>query len=302
VVVLHQPPFCSSCYGNDAWEVGAASTFVPVFDQYATTAHVDLVLQGHRHVFERTYPLTAGPAVDSTDYDACTATYRMVPGSSAGTAYVTTGAGGHSLHGWESATPPVWSASRRAFFHWLKFSVGATAMVGEVHDTQNGGSILESFTLSRASTFPACGADAGSGADAGLDAGSFADASAAADAATPADAGPPDAAGVADTGTAADAFVAPDSGVSSQDAGADAGLAGDSGVPDDASTAGDGASTAFAGSCGCHSSGGATFLVAAAGLLLALRRRRTKAPHSRTAASSVVGVGSGCKEEIEEMR
>jgi MYXO-CTERM domain-containing protein len=146
VVIMHQPPFCSSCYGGDTYEAGAKNTFVPVFDSFAQTAHVDLVLQGHRHVYERTLMLkTTGAQIDPGTYDANTKTYTMPPGS--GTIYLTTGAGGHSLHGW--ATSPAWSANRRSFFHWMEFAVTPSQIVAKVHDTANAGAVWESFTIQR---------------------------------------------------------------------------------------------------------------------------------------------------------
>jgi Purple acid Phosphatase, N-terminal domain/Calcineurin-like phosphoesterase len=69
-------------------EGGAEQFFVPLFDQY----QVDLVINGHNHIYERTDPLRGGnvtsPAlIGSTVYPA-----------TAGTTYICAGGGGESLY------------------------------------------------------------------------------------------------------------------------------------------------------------------------------------------------------------
>jgi 3',5'-cyclic AMP phosphodiesterase CpdA len=177
IVLVHQPAFSSSCFQGDPYEDGVRTTLVPVFDTAAPSAHVDLVLQGHRHVYERTYMLKAGPTVDTASYDSASRTYTMPISSNVGTVYVTSGGGGQSLHGWVSATPPAWSANRKSFYHWMLFHVTSGSIVAEVHDTQ-ASSVFETFTISRGGTVMS---DAGGP---GPDASSPSDASSAADART----------------------------------------------------------------------------------------------------------------------
>jgi hypothetical protein len=138
-----------------------------VFDSFGTTAHVDLVLQGHRHVYERTYELKAGadnehPVVDTASYDAASRTYSMPATSGAGTVYVTSGGGGHSLHTFASGPLP-WSAHRASLFHWLRVAVTPSALTIQVHDTQ-AGTTYETFTLARTGV---SGSDGGSTPDSG---------------------------------------------------------------------------------------------------------------------------------------
>lgn len=75
IVYFHHPYYTSSKHGQSG---KVRQLFVPLFDKY----HVDLVLGGHNHIYERTFPLRDDEIVE--------------PGS--GTIYVTTGAGGARLY------------------------------------------------------------------------------------------------------------------------------------------------------------------------------------------------------------
>lgn len=57
----HHGEFSSSNHGQDADVLAGRAFFVPIWDQY----HVDLVVDGHDHNYERTKPLT-GPADNPT--------------------------------------------------------------------------------------------------------------------------------------------------------------------------------------------------------------------------------------------
>jgi acid phosphatase type 7 len=76
IVFFHKPPYRSkSARGDD----NIRAALVPIFDQY----HVDVVFNGHEHVYARTYPLCGDAVVDSPDK---------------GTIYVTTGRSGTDVH------------------------------------------------------------------------------------------------------------------------------------------------------------------------------------------------------------
>ncbi len=86
VVYFHHCAF-SSCvvHGCDG---GVEKYFVPAFDTYS----VDLVINGHNHIYERTYPIKGGSAVSTN-----------VPiggswNSANGTTYITAGGAGESLY------------------------------------------------------------------------------------------------------------------------------------------------------------------------------------------------------------
>jgi hypothetical protein len=56
VAISHRGMFSTSQHAADPDVLLTRETFAPIFDQY----HVDLVLNGHDHEYERTYPLNAG--------------------------------------------------------------------------------------------------------------------------------------------------------------------------------------------------------------------------------------------------
>jgi hypothetical protein len=72
-VVFHHPVYSSGSHGGN---LALQENLVPLFDRYA----VDLVLTGHDHDYERTLPLVAHQPV-----------------AEAGTVYIVTGGGGHSI-------------------------------------------------------------------------------------------------------------------------------------------------------------------------------------------------------------
>lgn len=82
VVFFHHSAYCTN--GSHASEGGVRGKWVPLFDKYA----VDLVINGHNHVYERTDALRAGVARETPVGDSVTD----------GTIYVTAGAGGRGLY------------------------------------------------------------------------------------------------------------------------------------------------------------------------------------------------------------
>jgi hypothetical protein len=86
VVYFHHCAFCTcTVHGCDG---GVEKYFVPAFDSYS----VDLVINGHNHIYERTYPIKGGSTVSTS-----------VPiggswNSAKGTTYITAGAAGQSLY------------------------------------------------------------------------------------------------------------------------------------------------------------------------------------------------------------
>ncbi|MET8762468.1 metallophosphoesterase family protein [Lentzea sp. NPDC004782] len=88
VVYCHQCTYSTS--GNNGAEVGAQKRWAPLFDQY----QVDLVLNGHNHVYERTDPIRAGKGTRKADIRS---TVNPVKD---GTTYITAGGGGESINSW----------------------------------------------------------------------------------------------------------------------------------------------------------------------------------------------------------
>ncbi|GAA3652497.1 calcineurin-like phosphoesterase family protein [Lentzea atacamensis] len=88
VVYCHQCTYSTS--GNNGSEIGAQKRWAPLFDQY----QVDLVLNGHNHVYERTDPIKAGKGTKKADIKS------VVNPVKEGTTYITAGGGGESINSW----------------------------------------------------------------------------------------------------------------------------------------------------------------------------------------------------------
>ena len=79
---------------------------VPLFQ----SQHVNLVLSGNSHNYERTYPLIDGAR------------------AAGGITYIVTGAGGNSFNAF-TGTPPAYSAVREShFYEFAKVTVSPTAL------------------------------------------------------------------------------------------------------------------------------------------------------------------------------
>jgi hypothetical protein len=91
VVFFHHCAYCTCIsHGSDG---GVREQWTSLFDQYA----VDLVINGHNHIYERTDPLRADDATG-----AAPAGTTVYPASS-GTTYIVAGAGGKSLYEFPAA-------------------------------------------------------------------------------------------------------------------------------------------------------------------------------------------------------
>ena len=91
VVYFHQCAY-STCHDNGA-ELGAQQHWTPLFDKY----HVDLVLNGHNHIYERTDPIRAGKPTRAVP------TGGTVTAAEDGTTYVVVGGGGGGIYSFPAA-------------------------------------------------------------------------------------------------------------------------------------------------------------------------------------------------------
>lgn len=106
IVAIQRPPFSSTTSTSSSQ--GVRSILVPLFE----TQHVNLVLSGNSHNYERSFPLTNGnPAAG-------------------GITYVVSGAGGNGFNAFTSASPqPAWSAFREStFYEYAKVTVSASSI------------------------------------------------------------------------------------------------------------------------------------------------------------------------------
>lgn len=129
VVYFHRSAFSSNA---------AHGSFQPARDLQAEfeRAGVDLVLAGHDHSYERTWPLRGGePAVAS----------GVAFAPDAGVIHVTTGGGGEGLYDEFESPQPTWSAVRLAQFHRLQIEASPSRL--SVHAVGLDGGTLDAFAI-----------------------------------------------------------------------------------------------------------------------------------------------------------
>ena len=122
-VAFHHAIYSTGKKHGSALQVRA--NLVPVFDR----RHVDLVFNGHNHIYERTKPLRADAVV----------------GPGEGTTYVTTGGGGKELQ--ELGPPASFTAYSEVSFHFTRVAVDGDVLRLEM--VRADGSIPDRFTLSK---------------------------------------------------------------------------------------------------------------------------------------------------------
>jgi hypothetical protein len=105
IVAIQRPPYSSTTANSSSKPV--QQYLVPLFQ----AQHVQLVLSGNSHNYERTYPLVNGAP------------------AAGGVTYVVTGAGGNGFNKFPTTAPPAYSAYRESdFFEYAKVSVSPTAL------------------------------------------------------------------------------------------------------------------------------------------------------------------------------
>jgi 3',5'-cyclic AMP phosphodiesterase CpdA len=86
VAYFHHCAYCTCTVHSS--EGGVRANWAPLFDQYA----VDLVINGHNHIYERTDPIKAGVGTTSAPIGS------TITPATQGTTYVTAGGAGESLY------------------------------------------------------------------------------------------------------------------------------------------------------------------------------------------------------------
>lgn len=133
VVYFHMPLFTST-NATASWFI-ARQVWGSLFDRY----HVDLVINAHKHNYERTYPVWSnGTAVRGRTRSL----FRDPPAP----IYLVTGGGGEKL---QPAGPPEnWTAKRSRTFEFLRVAVNGSRMNVSALWSANG-TALDSFTILR---------------------------------------------------------------------------------------------------------------------------------------------------------
>jgi hypothetical protein len=105
IVYFHHPPFAGGPNENDELATLARNRLVPIIERHG----VQLVLNGHEHSYQRTFPLTGKQIVTKGN----------------GTVYVTSGGGGYGLY---AAYSHPLVAVRHSVHHYLRVDVGTSRL------------------------------------------------------------------------------------------------------------------------------------------------------------------------------
>jgi hypothetical protein len=104
IVVMQRPPYSSTSAKSGS--LSAQTDLVPLFQ----AQHVNLVLSGNSHNYERTLPMTDGVA------------------ATGGITYVVSGAGGNGFNAFTVAAPAYTAFREATYYEYAKVTVSATAL------------------------------------------------------------------------------------------------------------------------------------------------------------------------------
>jgi predicted phosphodiesterase len=104
----------------------------PLFDKY----DVDIVLQGHNHNYQRTYPLIFNEGNDSDPIMSANNT-RLYDKGSAGAIFVTVGTGGQDLHDFKGRHPYIAEQFQRHGFLEVSITNSGTNLTSIFYENRN---------------------------------------------------------------------------------------------------------------------------------------------------------------------
>jgi len=131
IAFLHKSPYSTgTTHGSDT---AVRRELVPLFDQYK----VDLVLSGHNHNYERTFPLRGGTVVDRSPVP--------VYENPQGTIYIVTGGAGGSLYAQSSSADKTFSAIFRPVNHVCQIDVDGAILTLKAIDLTD--SVVETVEI-----------------------------------------------------------------------------------------------------------------------------------------------------------
>jgi hypothetical protein len=147
IVYFHKPMYTSP--NNDhSGESSLRSTYHPLFDQYG----VDLVLSGHVHNYQRTYPLNYNPSSPSNPTRTSTSTNDYI--NPTGALFAIVGTGGVGFHPLSGKSSFV-SFQQVDFFGQLdvKITNDGSKLEGRFY-RNGGGQIDDSFSITKTNSLP----------------------------------------------------------------------------------------------------------------------------------------------------
>ncbi len=148
IVYFHKPMYsspssCSSCSG----ESSLRDIYHPIFDQYG----VDIVLEGHTHDYQRSYPVIFNP--NSKSNPTITDTNRNNYNDPAGQIYALVGTGGVNFHSLSSQKSFMAFQQSNRFGHLnIDIQNNGANLIGKF--ISNEGGVLDQFTISKSGAQP----------------------------------------------------------------------------------------------------------------------------------------------------
>jgi len=149
IVYFHKPMYsspnsCSSCSG----ESSLRDIYHPIFDQYG----VDLVLEGHAHDYQRSFPIKFNS--NSKSNPTITDTNRNNYNDPAGEIHAIVGTGGVNFHSLSSQKSFIaFQQSNRFGYLNIDIQNNGTNLIGKFISNE-GGAILDQFTISKSGAQP----------------------------------------------------------------------------------------------------------------------------------------------------
>src|SRR5918999_1008178 len=148
VIVHHDQQYASTAHALLSRANKWKEAYHPLFDQY----NVDLVLQGHQHNYQRTYPIkyNSDTPINPIITDRNTDTYTNPEGQ----IYLTVGTGGAALHSLDGNQAPYIVTTQDAVYGFLNLDVavnsGGTTLVGTFYSNDDGaGEMTDQFTITK---------------------------------------------------------------------------------------------------------------------------------------------------------
>jgi hypothetical protein len=138
IVYFHHAPYSNAIHGGT---VSVRDAVVPVFERQG----VDLVLSGHDHVYERSYPIRGGGLRDGFQDPNYV--------SPRGIIYVVTGGGGATLYDYEPSPEAHLSAFFRSEHHYFSLKITSEEIEGKAIGL--GGKEIDRFTIRKQAAAPA---------------------------------------------------------------------------------------------------------------------------------------------------
>jgi hypothetical protein len=146
IVYFHHPMYTSlSKHPSDSL---LRDTYHPLFDKYG----VDLVLQGHNHNYQRSYPISYNNNNNNSNANPSNPTITSINTNTynapAGEVYVIAGTGGEDLYDLKSKADFIATQYKGFGFLNIDISSDGTKLIGTFYDNADG-SVKDTFTITK---------------------------------------------------------------------------------------------------------------------------------------------------------